>query len=233
MSLLTLIQNVADEIGLPRPSLVAASNDRQVQQLYRLATREGKSLAKIDWEVLTKEETHTTIAAEDQGALTDIVSADFDRIVEGSMWNRSEIQPIYGAISKQRWQRHKSSTVTGPATEFRIRGGNLLLIPAPSAGDTLAFEWISSFWCQSAASAGQTAWAADDDTAILDQDLMELGVIWRFKEAKGLDWEAAKIEYINAVNELFTQDEPSPELNMGGNRTPIRGLAIQEGSWPL
>lgn len=233
MSLLTIIQNVANEIGLPTPSQVAGSNDSQIKQLLSLANSEGKSLALLNWEILTNEEVHTTVATESQGVLTTIVAADFDRIVPDTMWNRTEQSPISGSISNERWQSQKAVTTTGPTTEFRVRGGELLLIPVPSAGDSLTFEWVSNLWCATSGGTGQAAWAADSDVGILDERLMTMGIIWRFNKAKGLDWEADKIEYISTVLNKLSTDEPAEVLYMGGTHRVMPGVGVAEGNWPL
>jgi hypothetical protein len=45
-SLLTIIQDVADRIGLVRPSSVIGSSDHQVRQLLALANQEGREQAR-------------------------------------------------------------------------------------------------------------------------------------------------------------------------------------------
>lgn len=188
MTLLVLIRDAADIVGLPRPRAVVSSADTQVRQLLALANREGKSLAqRHDWTVQQKTATHTTLAAEDQGTIVSI-APDFDRLANETTWNRSQQERVGGPLSPIDWQLLQASTVTGPYQDFRIQGGNLHLYPAPPAGETVAFDYVAKSWCQSAVSVAQTRWAADDDTGILSEDLMLLGIIWRWKQQKGMDY---------------------------------------------
>jgi len=54
-SLLELVQDAADELGIARPSAVVTTTDQQTLQLYALATRCGQMLtAHTNWSALTK-----------------------------------------------------------------------------------------------------------------------------------------------------------------------------------
>ena len=48
MSLLTMIGDVCEQIGLLRPNIVLSSLDQQVKQLLAMANREGRELATGD-----------------------------------------------------------------------------------------------------------------------------------------------------------------------------------------
>lgn len=235
MSLLTLVQAVCQEIDLPSPSTVVGNTDRQVVQLLALAQREGKDLARrTTWSVLTKQFTHTLTAAEDQGAVTTVVGSDFDFLINCTIWDRSQMRPVDGSISPQVWQQFKAENITGPYVQFRIRGGKFLCIPTPTAGHTLAGEYYSKHWCQSAALAGQAAWAADTDTGILDEDLMTLGLHWRWLRTKGLAYAEQFNEYERQVNDAIARDGGKKPLYMGGRRW--RGqfdVRPEEGNWSL
>jgi hypothetical protein len=60
------------------------------------------------------------------------------------------------------------------------------------------FEYQSTYFCQSSAGADQSAWAADTDVGVLDENLMELGVIWRFKKKNG--WTIPRISALTSRN---------------------------------
>ena len=68
MTLLSICQDAAKEIGIPSPSTLIGSTDTTNIQLTAAANREGKNLVSgYDWQVLIKEKLHTTLAAESQG----------------------------------------------------------------------------------------------------------------------------------------------------------------------
>ena len=89
MTLLTICQDAANIIGITSPSAVTASTDLSVIQLEAAVNQEGRAqVRKYKWEVLIKEGSHTTVAAESQGAMTTIAS-DFGRFSNNTLWNRT------------------------------------------------------------------------------------------------------------------------------------------------
>lgn len=214
MSLLVMLQDAADIIGLPRPGAIVSSTDTQIRQLLSLANREGKALAKrTSWQALTTEATHTTVAAEEQGTVEAIMPG-FAYLMNETPWNRSQQERVGGPLSAVEWQLLQASNTTGPYQDFRIRDGKLYLFPAPPAGETVALEYVSRHWCESAASVGQERWAMDDDTGILSEDLMVLGVVWRWRQQKGMDYGEDFITYEREVGDAMARDGARRVLTM-------------------
>lgn len=233
MPLLTLVQNTCKRISIASPTQVVGNTDAQIIQLLGLANEEGSELAdRGNWQALTFEATHTTLATESQGLMTAITNASFNRILVDTFWNRSMNVPVY-PVSPEEWQRMKAAGVTGPYPNFRIRGNYLLMYPTPTAGQMLAFEWISNYFCQDTNGDGRTAWAADTDTGRLDEDLMVLGLTWRWKAAKGLDYAEDFNIYEAAVLDALARDGAKPHLSMngGGGRRFMSNRNISQGSW--
>ena len=56
MSLLTIVQDAANEIGFPEPATVIGNSDQLAIQMLRLLNREGDTLSRFDWEALKEEE---------------------------------------------------------------------------------------------------------------------------------------------------------------------------------
>lgn len=234
MSFLTLIQASAKELGLANPASAYNATDPQVVQLVALAQREGKELSQeFPWQVLTKEATFTSVALADQTTAT-AIPTDFDRFVNESFFNRTRKRPVFGPISPQDWQFTQAIVATTLVESFRVRGNSFLLTPTPSAGDSYAYEYISTKWCQSSGGTAQTAWAADTDTGLLSEDLMTLGIIWRFLRAKGFDYAEAFRTYEIAKAKAVSKDGGKKTLNAAwapdlGPRSPF----IPEGNWNL
>ena len=172
MTLLTICQDAANEIGVPSPNTVVGSTDTTVIQLLAAANRE------------------------DQGAMTSIAT-DFLRFSNDTMWNRTTNRKFYGPLNNTEWQTLKGIVVNGVTNYFRIRGNKLLLNPTPTAGQKLFFEYIQKNWVDTTGdgSANATSYAADSNTTILDEDLITLGVIWRFLKQKGLPYDNQLQEY--------------------------------------
>lgn len=234
MSLLTIAQDAADVCGIARPSVVIGSTDVNTRRIQTLSNIEGKFLAKrYPWQDLVKEATVTTVATESQGAITTIAS-DFDRIIDDTQWNRSTQDRIGGPLSPQEWQEQKAITAAGPYYDYRIRGGDLFFYPAPTAGEDARFEYVSKNWCQDTDSNGQDSWAADTDTAIIDEFLITLGTIWRFKKANSLDYGEDYRTYETQVNLAMARDGGKPRLRLdagSGNHSP--SARAPDGSWSV
>lgn len=235
MSLLTIIQDLAAEFSLSSPSTVIGNTNKEIIQLLALANEEGKNLSnRYSWQVLTSESTHTSVATESQGAMTTIAGTDFGWIKPDTMWNRTQNRKMF-PVTDSDWQTMKSSGITGPVEYWRIRGGNLIVIPTMTAGETVAFEWVSKNWCESSGGTGQSRWADDTDTGKVDEYLMTCGIRWRWKKAKGLDYAEDFNTYESLVADIAARDGAKPNLNMGkgGGVSFIGNRNVQNGSWSL
>ena len=230
MTLLTTIQSACSKIGITRPTVVVGSTDVQVVEVLDLANEEGRELAKAgDWRVLQAEQTFATVAAASQ---TNALPSDFARIIDNTFFNRTTARRVYGPISPEEWQERQAFTAASSINAYYMRrGSTLLFTPTPAASQTCAFEYIKNTWCQSSGGTAQSAWAADADTGVLDENLMALGITWRFLKKKGLGtWQPAFLHYTDQVNLALAQDKGNPRLSMVPR--PFALVAnVPEGSW--
>lgn len=186
MSLLTLVQEVAGSLNLPQPASVVGNTDPDAILFLNLAKREGRSLSRRhDWQKLIVEHTQTTLATVAQTALP----AAYGRLMpDVEIWNRTTNTRYVGPVSSGEWVRLNTGISGGVAGWWRLIGGVLNIYPAPTAGQTIAFEYITKNWCQSSGGTGQANWAADSDVGVISEDLMGLGLTWRWLKAKGMDY---------------------------------------------
>lgn len=227
MTALTIIQNACSRLGITSPGAVFSSTDDQIIQLRNLMNQEGKELADdVAWTRLTREQTFTSTAAAIQ---TGAVPTDFGWYLNDTMWNRGTMVKMDGPASPEEWQLYQAiAVVTLPAAVFRFRGGDILIYPNPVAGQTCAFEYVSTYWV----SGSQTAMTADADTALLDENLITLGVIWRFLAAKGLDYAEAFRTYELEVAKAMGRDGGKKKMFVGDGR-PMNpwNANIPQSSW--
>jgi hypothetical protein len=220
MSLLSIIQNASDRLGLTRPSTVISSTDPGIITLLGLAQAEGKSLYdRHTWQVLQTEYTFSTA----DGTASYALPAAFDSIIKDTVFNRTRRRRMVGDLSPEQWQETQASLVTMVNPAFRIRGSLFYISPTPTAIETIAYEYMSKNWCQSSLAVGQSAWALDTDTGVLNEELMTLGIIWRFKSAKSLDYAEAMNDYEIAVNKAIFKDGARVTIdtsNCRGDRIP-------------
>lgn len=236
MSVLTVIQYVCGRTNVPVPVTVLGNTDTQIVQMLRLFEEEGNDLARRgDWNGITFEATHTSLAAEDQGAITSIATNGFRDIKNGTFWDRTNKLPITGPLNDQQWQRLKGMTTTGPRYRFRIRGGKLLINPTPTAGYSWAFEYVSKNWMLGVDGVTYKQYATlDTDTLLLPEDLVLMGVRWRWKKEKGLDYAEDFATYERQVKDALGRDGGKPRLHMDGGRQEAQpGIFVPDMSWNL
>ncbi len=237
MTALTILQGASSRLGLSAPSAVFSSTDAQIIQLRNLMNEEGAELADwAAWTKITKEKTFTTTAAAAQVAS---VPDDFGWLVNDTMWNRTTDQQIVGPISAEQWQMEQAVGVGATLRQyFRFRGtgtASLLLGPGtPTASETVAYEYVSTQWCEASGGTDQSAFAADTDVSFLPEHVITLGVIWRFLKAKGFDYGEDFRKYEMAKSRALGRDGGKPRLRLEGGMGP--GLwhgNIPEGNWTL
>lgn len=242
MSLLTVVQNAADEIGITRPSTVIGNSNQTVRQMLALLNREGKNLAKMrnamggGWTVLERTHTFSTSDGEDEYALP----SDYGELLGDTVWDRSNYWQVRGPLSPADWQALRSGLVNNAALrkKFRIRRvadfsdetRKFSIEPEPSATETVAFEYLSNAWV--ADSAGTTFYTdfsnADDDQGLLPEDLLEMGLIWRFKKAKSFDYTADLAEYEIERDKRFAQDAGPSSVSIGQRRFRLPQAIVPE-----
>lgn len=229
MTLLSVIQSAATKIGIPQPTTAIDNNDPQVQTLLTYANEEGEELARYGaWEEITKEQTFTSVAQDEQ---TGALPSDFVAFLNGSFFNRTTRRKVFGPISAQQWQREKATVVaSGISDFFRVRAGEIIITPEIPAGEELAFEYTSTLWVDTDAdgTADSASWVADDDTSVLEERLISLGIVWRFLAKSGLPWQTQHATYITEVEKALGRQGGAPVLNMAAGG----GLVLGPGNVP-
>lgn len=195
MTLLTALNDVQRLCSLPVTSAIVADGQETQNLLFALAKREAKELARRhDWTALRRTQSFTASLASLQSAPGK--PADFDRIVKGTFWNRTTDREVGGPLSDQEWSLAYGEAVTSLIQQYwMLRHDGLHIFPAPTVADTLAFEYIINTPVESSGGAAQATWQADTDVFRLDEELLTLGVTWRFFKQKGLDYAEALKDY--------------------------------------
>jgi hypothetical protein len=212
------------------------SSDTKILEILALSNNSGKDLAlKFDFPELSQEATFTTVNNLDQGLLTTVVSTgDYLRMIPETMWDRTADQKITGPASPTDWQAMIANSSAGPPYVFRIRNRRLYIGPsAIASGNTVAFEYYSSFWCETSGGTGLSAWAADSNVGRIPENILELDVIWRWKQAKGFEY-AEDLETAGQAIDTYTGAAGGRRLLiLGGGSTFTFPINTAEGSWNL
>lgn len=216
MSLLTICQNVANDIPVAVPSVIVGSTNETARLLLSSAKKAGEALYReYNWLELVTEYTFSTAA----DTVDYDLPSDFGRVVNQTLWDRTNYTKMRGALTPQQWQEYKSSVLATSAAiwkRYRIRNVSgttkFSIYPTPTAVESLVFEYVSKNWCQSSGGTGQTTWASDSDTGILDEYLIELGTRWRVLSRLGMAYAEERDEYDREVSRAKARNGGAPIL---------------------
>jgi hypothetical protein len=162
--------------------------------------------------------------------------SDFAYFMSQTWWDRAFKWQLLGPLDAQEWQVLKSGiSPTGPRRRFRIYNNQFVIDPVPGFsssdnGSSEVYEYYSNGWCQSTGgTAGilQTKWTADTDNYCLDDECITLGIIWRYKRAKGLDYGEEKRTYDLLVERIMARDGGNRSLPLNASASGIRLLNQQ------
>lgn len=229
-----MVQALTVRVLSSKPTVAASSADPKVLQAVELVNEAGQELAaRSSWQSLTTESLFNTVAAEIQGTIQALAGPGFAFIVNNTMWNRSQRRPVFGPKSDAEWQQLKAQFSAGPWVQYRLRGNQLLFLPIPAVGQQVAFEWCSNLWAtDSTGTTPKSSCTADTDVAILDERVLTLDALWRFKRANQLSYDEDYVKAQDAINDLITRDGSKPTLNLNGTQTDIYpGVIVPAGNW--
>lgn len=229
MTLLTICQNVAREVGITVPSTIVGNTAKEATVLLRFAERTGDQIAQAhDWTVLLVEHTFTTTSG---NAYYDL-PAGFRRFVTETAWDRTNYRSMRGPLTPQEWQMRKSGIVSsaGILRNWRVKPvsgvAKFYVDPTPASTDSLVFEYITDYWCQSSGGTAQASWATDADTARIDEDLIEMGVIVRMLNRLGRPYLEEKMEFERDMSRRWARDGGMAVLSLADKPRKTEGEII-------
>jgi hypothetical protein len=226
MSLGTICTTALYELsGFEVPSNFYGNQNLTARTCVALVTREGRTLEMgYRWAAMISEYTITTVA----GTATYALPTDFRAFANMSFWDRTHIRPMVGPASGHEWQWLKGSIGAGATIDrwFRHQGTSLVIHPTPPAsGDTIAFDYYSKNWITKQSDSTNVAdWTNDNDTSRLDEDLLVLGLKWRFLQSKGMPFEPEYKEYEAMLDEVRADQTAKRQINLGPHNMRWDGL---------
>lgn len=211
MSLLSIAQSTVKACGFAVPNTIVGNTDNTAMMLLALVNKAGKQLAKLPWQTLQKEYTFNLA----NGTQTYAFPSDLGHFRNETFWNRSQFWSMRGSLTAMQWQLFKSGIqTTMPRQRFRIRNNLIYIDPTPTAADAVVIEYISKNWVTDGSSFFN-GYTTDTQTSLIDEDLMELELTWRFLERKGLAYAEARDESDHMRERLLGRDIPKQTLDFG------------------
>lgn len=242
MSVLTIAQAVADEVGVTRPSSLVGSTDDTARQLLALLNREGQQLvARFDWSACLRDKSVTVTS----GTAVYEVPSDFARIVDDTMWDTTNRWPMVGPLSAQEWETlQRGITISTPRRVWRLVGEAdgtyaaastkkyVQIAPTPTnSSDTFFYEYVTTGFARQNSDAAAASFDHDSDNPILPEQLFIMGGIWRWLRAKGLPYDEEKEAYEREVSRAIGQDKSARVLSLN-QRSPLGPRLINTDNIP-
>lgn len=224
MTLFTIVKEVMDANGWPAPTTaVATSQDQNMRQCFALlnGVLEGTCYKK-NWPQLVREYQFNTVSGDDGYVLP----ADFHHLCAPSAYNANQYYAMKGSLPPAMWYRSlyagygdqwfDSFRLNMDANEFKIS-------PTPSSPEKVVFAYITKNLVKGDDGTPKHFFVTDSDVPLIDEYVLQMGLSWRWRQKKGLDFTAELAEYNSAVRERFAQFLGTGEIMIGGNRFDLHG----------
>lgn len=214
MTILSALQSAAVKLNQPRPATVFGSTDTFPVELADLANETATAIAKAhEWQVLTKLATLTG-----DGATTSYsLPSDYDRLpLKANLLTSQFSSPLTMARDLDEWLDFQIRPFIGAPGYWIVLGGDVQVVPAIETGVTAKFYYISNQFVSGA----KSAFTLDADTFLLPERLITLGVVWRWKAQKGLEYAEHLRNYEIAFSEETGRDRGQRITPMGRRRIP-------------
>lgn len=143
--------------------------------------------------------------------------ADYDRKVNRTDYDKSKRWEMMGPESAQQWQFLKSSYIsTGPRIRYRILGNYFQIWPMTVSSELLGFEYVSKYWVTATGGTAptKTAFSADTDTCIYNDNLIVTATKLKFYQAKQFNSDALRQDYLEQLNLAQAHDAANPMLSL-------------------
>lgn len=190
MTLLTVCQDLARNVGLAVPDQIVGSPRREWAEALQFANEAGRELVRrVDWSALAS----STTLAGTGASVAHALPADFDRLQRGVtvLYGTSIVRPL----TRPEW--NTLSMAEGSPRYFLLENDTISLWPYLANADTVTVRYQSKGWVGTA-----DGYTADDQTADLDEKLLTMCLFVRWRRQKGMPFEDFEAEYEAALRDV-------------------------------
>ena len=190
-TLLELVADIANQIRIPVPATVIGNNEEATTQILRFVHQAGNELMREhSWSALRNQRTFTGIAAQEQ---TGEPPAAFHRFVPNTgLWNIEDRREVMGVMDNGTWLKLTIDNVAAATEYWSFQQGIINILPVTDTSSTYRYAYVSKYWVRPTGATtnatDKAAFTVDTDFPILPDELLIQSVVWRWKQAKGLDY---------------------------------------------
>lgn len=225
MTLLSICRDVLAETGWPILGGIASNSDATAQQIYAIARAELSALCEdYNWPHLEVEYNFPTVA----GQSLYMLPADCRILAPDAIFNADEYYRLRGSTGMQFWQLLKYGKLGNLSRiRFRIKypfgAPAIELTPTPDTVQNLVAVYYSKNYALNDTNAEIENYTTDTDVSKIPERYVKLGVKWRFRRSKGLDFSTELSEYNTTIAAQYAKYRANGSINVGGRR-PIDPL---------
>jgi hypothetical protein len=223
LSILTTLQLAMPLCGLPQPAQAVSSTDPTVIKFITLAQDLGDELReRFFWRNLNiagqiiGDGTTTLFALPSDWALFSPGQRLFSTLYP--------TLPIYGPVTNEQLAQMKASPAFPTRPVWRITGGTLEIWPALGNTETVTFNYYSTNWVSNAAGlVRQPGFLLDSDFSMIDEIVLRRGLIYRWKESKGLDYSEAQASYQRSLDRAAGREDAERIISTSAQHLDLDG----------
>lgn len=220
MSVLTAMQSATLRVVGQRPASFFGSPETLEMEMCDLVNEVARDVQRFtDWQALTK--IHTIVPNGEEYPLpTDYsrmgLAADMQTPPFSIMWGYSHASNVNEFLAlKETWL---ISSIGGGL--WTIMGDKFHFYPAPTT--EAKFVYIGGHYAVDGETGqGKDEFNDDSDKFVLPHRLLTLGLIWRWREMKKLDFSGDQEAFMKALSEEAGKDGGSRVIRKGGRSWPL------------
>jgi hypothetical protein len=220
MTVLAVVQQACVEsLGLKKPDgLFSGDDSRELQELQYIVQNASREICReYDWQALKQIETITG----DGSASSYNLPTNYLRMVsDAKLWSNRLSAPLRHVVSSDEWL---GLSIQGDLPTFgawSMRNSVIHFIPAPADGELIKFFYIDNRRVIDRLGVQKVGFDEDEDTFQLDEYLLKLCLIWKWKEYKGLAYAEAQETYARELERQIAKDGGGKKIIVGTVRMP-------------
>jgi len=239
---------VATELRFPQVNSVIGNSNRNVAAIFD-AIKKGANrdvLRAHDWSSLTVYYEFGFNGISDLYQLP----MSFDHIINGTPWNAIDDRPANGPLTPEMWTEVVNEVVGVYPTDLNFIVGKfnftghgyrpgLKFYPTPvDTGSEMGFscQFIANWHVLDGSNRLLIQkFSSDNDTSLLDTDLITQAAVVRMKRSLGLSYADDQAELLELIKDRARKDGGPPVMNAGGRRImwpyPNTGKYVPSRPW--
>jgi hypothetical protein len=215
MTALSACQSAALRLLGRKPQTIFSASGTFEMELADLATETAIAIAKAhEWQKLKKLATLTG----DGSTIGFDLPPDYDRMTkDGNVHSHLYQTALFKRVDDlDEWVMIGDQLAVPSPGNWIILGGQMQILPAMGSDETARFYYLSN----QIISGSKTAFSADGDEFLLPERLVTLGLIWRWRAQKRMEYAEDLQSYEIALSEEISRDKGARILTVGTRSYP-------------